>query len=136
MIRVGNLALIVIGGAAGTALRAGLEAGFGATPGQWPWITLGINVLGSLLLGVLLEALASGDDSGWRRSVRLGIGTGVMGGFTTYSTYAVETVGLVLAGQWLLAIGYALMSVLLGIAAAVAGILMVRWIRDNQRRAA
>lgn len=136
MNRAVNLALIVVGGACGTSARAGLEGAFGASAGQWPWITLGINVLGSLVLGVLLEALASGDDRGWRRSVRLGVGTGVMGGFTTYSSYAVETVNLMLAGQWLLALGYALVSVLIGIAAAAAGIVAVRRLRRRQRRAA
>ncbi len=136
MSRAVNLALIVIGGACGTAARAGLEGSFGATAGQWPWITLSINVLGSLLLGVLLELLSSGDDRGWRRSVRLGVGTGVMGGFTTYSTYAVETVGLMRGGEWLLGLVYALVSVLIGIAAAAAGIVAVRWFRRRQRRTA
>jgi fluoride exporter len=85
--------------------------------------TLAVNLLGALLLGALLEALARrGPDTGRRRLLRLGLGTGVLGGFTTYSTLAVETATLPTA----LAVAYLAASVLLGAAAALAGVLLGR----------
>ena len=77
------------------------------------------------MLGLLLELLSRrGPDVGARRLLRLGLGTGVMGGYTTYSTFALETVRLLEGGALLLGIGYALGSVLLGLAAAWAGTLL------------
>ncbi len=129
MSRAANAALILIGGMAGTALRAALEAAAPAAPGTWPWTTFWINVTGSALLGALLEWLAGGEDVGWRRSVRLGVGTGVLGGFTTYSTFSVETVGLLSGGQWAFGLGYAVSSAVLGIGAATAAIALLRRVR-------
>jgi fluoride exporter len=129
------LGLIFLGGAAGTTLRSLLESAYGAAPGQWPWVTFWINVGGALLLGALLEGIAaSGRDTGWRRGLRLGIGTGVMGGFTTYSTFSVETVSLLRSGQGLLAAGYALGSVIAGVAGALLGVRLARWIGRAGRR--
>ena len=117
--------LIVLGGALGTAIRAALEAAQPAQPGGWPWTTFVINVTGAFVLGVLLEALArSGPDTGVRQYLRLGVGTGVLGGYTTYSTFAVESVKLLGGGAVLVGLGYALASVLLGLAAALAGTLL------------
>ncbi|MGV8907751.1 MAG: CrcB family protein [Propionicimonas sp.] len=128
------LGLIFVGGAAGTTARSALESAYGAAPGQWPWVTFWINVGGSLLLGALLEGIAaSGGDAGWRRGLRLGVGTGVMGGFTTYSTFSVETVSLLRSGQGLLAAGYGLASVTTGVLAALLGVRLVRWIGRGRR---
>jgi CrcB protein len=121
-VRPAWLGVILLGGTAGTAVRAALEAAYPAMPGQWPWTTFWINVSGALILGVLLEVLAeTGPDRGWRRGLRLGVGTGVMGGYTTYSTFAVETLQLARSGAWLIGLGYALGSVLLGLLCAFAG---------------
>ncbi len=124
-------AVVLVGGAFGTAVRAALESAFPAQPGGWPWITFAINVSGSFLLGLLLETLSRrGPDAGLRRYLRLGVGTGVMGGYTTYSTFAVETVRLLGLGgaATFLGIGYALGSVVLGLLAAFAGMwLGARW---------
>ena len=128
------LAVILLGGMLGTATRAGLAGAFPSAPGTWPWTTFWINLAGSFLLGVLLELLAvTGADAGWRRGVRLGVGTGVMGGFTTYSTFSVETVQLLSAGAWLIGLGYALASVLLGIGLAGAGLVVGRRIGERVR---
>jgi CrcB protein len=113
-----------------------MEGAWPAGPGAFPWTTLWINIGGSLLLGMLLEAIAeSGRDAGWRRGLRLGIGTGVMGGFTTYSTFSVETVLLLRSGHWLLATAYALASVVTGVGAAMLGVRLVRWTTRGMRRA-
>jgi fluoride exporter len=133
--RAVNAVLIVVGGMAGTAVRAGLEAAAPAAPGGWPWATFGINVIGSALLAVLVEWVAAGEDAGWRRSVRLGVGTGVLGGFTTYSTFSVETLALLSQGHWGLGLAYALASPLAGIAAAVAAIAVLRRVRPVRQEA-
>ena len=131
------LALIFLGAALGTTARSLLEGASPAGPGAFPWTTLWINVCGSLLLGMLLEAIAeSGRDAGWRRGLRLGVGTGVLGGFTTYSTFSVETVLLLRSGHWLLALGYALASVVTGVVAAMLGVRLVRWTTHGLRRMA
>jgi CrcB protein len=120
--RGARTAVVFAGGVVGTAVRAALETAFPAQPGGWPWATFAINVTGAFLLGLLLETLARrGPDAGARQLLRLGLGTGVMGGYTTYSTFAVETVRLLGAGAVLSGLGYALGTVLLGLAAALAG---------------
>lgn len=119
----GLLALIFVGGALGTGIRASLEDAAPADPSGVPWATLTINVIGSLLLGLLLETLArTGADAGRRRAARLTLGTGVLGGFTTYSTFAVETVQRLGHGAAVVGVAYAVGSIVLGAAAAAAGI--------------
>ncbi len=114
---------IFVGGALGTCVRGGLAGLFPTTPGTFPAVIFWINVSGSFLLGLLLEGLSQGGaDDGWRRQVRLAIGTGVLGGYTTYSAFSVDVVMLLRAGQPTTALGYALASLLLGPVAAVAGI--------------
>lgn len=135
--RPGWLGLILAGGAAGTALRAALESAFGAPAGQWPWATLAINLIGAFVLAALLEALAqSGADEGWRRAVRLGVGTGLLGGFTTYSTLSVETVQLITHGRWAAAALYAGSTVVGGFLAALLALWLVRSVRRPARAGA
>lgn len=117
------LALIAAGGTAGSATRILLEQSFPAPAGQWPWATLVINLTGAFLLGLLLETLArGGPDTGWRRRTRLMLGTGFLGGYTTYSTFALETIHLDLPR----AVGYALATTVLGGLAATAGYVIAR----------
>jgi len=130
-----RLGLVLLGGAAGTLLRWSLGVAYGTGPADWPWVTFVINLSGALALGALLEALAAaGPDTGWRRAVRLGVGTGVLGGYTTYSTFTVESVRLAAAGRAWLALGYAVGSVLAGIACAAAGSWLVRRLRRTGGR--
>lgn len=125
--RPGYLAMLVVGGGLGTALRSWLEGRFVTTTGGCPWATFTINVAGSLLLAMLITTLArSGPDSGWRRRVRVGVGTGVLGGFTTYSTFIVETDQLLRGGHVGLGFAYAVGSVVTGVAAAFVGVLVAR----------
>ena len=120
------LLLVVVGGASGTAARSGIESAYPAVPGGWPWATFWINVSGALALGALLETLAVlGPDDGWRRRARLGLGTGVLGGFTTYSSFVVETATLGRDGWYILALGYDFVSLLFGFGAAYAGAVVV-----------
>ena len=117
------LAGVLLGGMVGTLIRTVLESAFPPAAGTWPWTTFVINVTGSALLGALLEALVRlGPDRGIRRLLRLGVGTGVIGGFTTYSTFAVEADQLTLAVHPALALGYAVGSIAAGLTAAALAI--------------
>jgi CrcB protein len=118
----GYIVVVVLGGVPGALARYWLGTALPA-PGGWPLPTLAINLSGAFALGVLLEALARrGPDEGGRRIARLLAGTGFLGAFTTYSTFAVEAVKLLGAGQALPALGYLAATVLGGAAASGAGI--------------
>ncbi len=120
--RIPTLLLIGLGGAVGTTVRLALETAFPTPAGTWPWATFCINVTGAFVLAVLLETLrVLGPDQGWLRRIRFGVGTGLLGGFTTYSTFMVETAQLGQFGNYLTAFGYVSASLLLGFAAALAG---------------
>lgn len=116
-------ALVAAGGSVGVLVRALLAQGTAPAPGEWPATTFAINVAGSLALGALLAVLQRGPDVGRRRVVRLGVGTGVLGGFTTYSTFALEVEQLLTTGHAATGLAYALGSVVLGVAAAAVGAL-------------
>ncbi|ROP60500.1 CrcB family protein [Curtobacterium sp. PhB115] len=116
------LGLVAVGGAIGTAARALLAEAFPAHDGI-SWVILVINVVGAFCLGLLLDALARrGPDVGRRRTIRLLVGTGVLGGFTTYSTLADDTAQLLDTGRWGAGSGYALLTVVLGLLAVAAGV--------------
>ncbi len=135
-LRPGFLLVVGVGGALGTATRALLtQAGGNRGIGTGP-STLVINVAGSMFLGILLELLVRlGPDRGRRRLVRLLVGTGFMGGFTTYSTLALEVAEGLRAGRWAGSIGYALASVALGLIACAAGIALAGLRRHHRDRA-
>jgi CrcB protein len=113
---------VFVGGTAGTALRAAVGLAVPTLSGV-PVATIGINVVGSFALGLLLATLGRrGPDTGRRRLVRLALGTGMLGGFTTYSTLAVDTATLLGAGRTAEGLVYAVGTVLAGLAAAAGGI--------------
>ncbi len=119
--RPGLLLGVAIGGAAGTGCRAALSSAFPAA-GGWPWATFAVNLSGAFALGLLVHALALlGPDDGRRRAARLVCGTGFLGGYTTYSTFMVESVHLAESDAWVGAASYDLASVIGGVLAAAAG---------------
>ena len=131
-----TLLLIGAGGAVGTALRFTLEGAFPAAGQSWPLATFVINLSGAFLLGVLLEALALlGQDRGWLRRIRFCVGTGILGGFTTYSTFMVETILLGRGGEYATAFAYTAASLVLGVAGAGAGMVVVAGLHRRRRRA-
>lgn len=82
-----------------------------------------INVLGAFLLGLLLEGLARlGADAGARRIARLALGTGFLGAFTTYSTFALGTVALLADREAALALGYVVATIGGGLTSSMVGI--------------
>ena len=120
---IGYLAA-ALGGALGALGRWGLAEALPREAGGWPWATLLVNVTGCLVLGLLIALVfARAPGSAWLRPF---LGTGVLGGFTTYSAFAVETVQLTDAGRPALAAGYVLASVTGGVAASTLGLLAGR----------
>ena len=121
---------VFAGGALGTAARAGVEQLFATAT---PWPTLAVNVVGSFLLGVMIETQLLAHLR-VRHIVRLAVSSGFLGGFTTYSTFVGEVAHFWQSGAIGLALGYAAVSLVAGVAAAGAGIALAR--RRPARRAA
>lgn len=128
-LHVRYLALVFVGGVLGTAAREGMGLAIPSL-GDLPLAILTVNLLGAFVLGLLLESLARrGPDHGGRRIVRLLLGTGVMGGFTTYSALAADTALLFGAGRAGSGVLYGVGSVLLGAVATWGGI----WLGSRRR---
>ncbi|RKR89313.1 protein CrcB [Micromonospora pisi] len=98
------VAAVALGGALGSAARYGVSVAWPTPSGQLPWATLVINLTGCALLGMLMAFVTARIAP--HRLLRPFLGTGVLGGYTTFSTYAVETRGLLDTGRPLLAAGY------------------------------
>ncbi|HEU0053998.1 MAG TPA: fluoride efflux transporter CrcB [Longimicrobium sp.] len=111
---------LAAGGIAGTLARYGLGRWVHSWAGiAFPWGTFAINLMGSFVLGVLLRGF---EGSAVTPEVRAGLTAGFCGAFTTFSTFTFETVALMEAGAWGRAFAYSLGSLVLGLAAAWAGI--------------
>ncbi|MGI8595556.1 MAG: fluoride efflux transporter FluC [Solirubrobacteraceae bacterium] len=105
---------VAIGGAVGALARYGL--GTTVSDDALPWVTVAINVAGSLLLGFLVSV------ADWfSPEVRAGLAVGLLGGFTTFSTFSVDVFLDLEAGKGLEAAGYVVASTALGVGAAAAG---------------
>lgn len=109
--------LVFVGGGVGSTVRylLGRWVADASWAKEFPWVTFAINAVGSFALGVL--AVACANRPGWRAL----LGVGVCGGFTTFSTFSVETLHLIQAGRPWAAGGYVGGSVLAGLAGAWAG---------------
>jgi CrcB protein len=118
-----RLLIVAAGGALGAAARYGVGRFLPA--GTWPWATLGVNVTGGLLMGLLTGWLASRQAAG-DETLRLFLAVGVLGGFTTFSAFSLEAVALLERRQYSLACGYVLASVSLSILALFLGLLIAR----------
>lgn len=111
---------VMAGGALGAAARYGVTLVLAPVVARtgFPASVLLINVLGSFLLGLTVALVGRGL---WPEAARLAFGTGVLGAFTTFSTFSVDVDGLLGRGAGGLAALYAGLSVLLGVLAAVLG---------------
>ncbi len=118
------LAVIAAGGAVGAIARYALLSGVPTRPGQFPVGTFVINVSGSAALGVLAVVVA--ERFRQHHLVRPLLGTGLLGAYTTYSTFAVEAAVLTRDGHATAALGYVLASVAAGMAAVVAAVVATR----------
>ncbi|WP_074788458.1 fluoride efflux transporter FluC [Austwickia chelonae] len=121
------------GGCLGTAARASIAQAFPVLPGSFPWATLAVNLCGALALGFLLGRLALWPDRGAYRAVRLTVGTGFLGGFTTYSTFVVESLLLGAEARWGTALLYVVITLIGGTAAAAVGFLAFSWRGDSSQ---
>lgn len=111
-----TLAVIAIGGVLGAEARYGVATALPHGGAAWPWATLVTNVVGSFLIGVLMITV---ERRAPHPLVRPFLGVGVLGGFTTFSTFALDAQHLLDAGRPFVALGYAAAS-LLGCFAATA----------------
>lgn len=124
-----SLLLVMAGGGLGAGLRygAGLLAYrmFGV---HFPWGTLICNVAGSLAMGALVGALAHGllGDARPANDIRLLLGVGLLGGFTTFSTFSLDTMALWQRGETLQASAYVFGSVAIAFAGFVVGLRLMR----------
>jgi fluoride exporter len=113
-----ELTAIFAGGFVGAVARAGLAEAIPAEPGEWPWATLIVNLVGAFLLGYFTTRLQERLPlSSYRRPL---LGTGFCGGLTTFSTMQVELLQMLDSDDVALAAGYALVSVIAGFLAVAA----------------
>jgi fluoride exporter len=120
-----HILLVALGGGLGTALRHLANLGalrlFGP---NFPYGTMGINILGSFAMGVFIELLVR--RAGSSNELRLFVATGILGGFTTFSAFSLDFAVLFERGAMGQALFYALASVILSILALFLGLWLVR----------
>lgn len=118
------LVVISVGGTLGALARYGLTSAFAHRPGEFAWATFGINVSGCLLIGVLMVLVEQVLTS--QRLLRPFLGVGVLGGFTTFSTYIVDANEAVIAGAAGTALAYIAGTLIAALAAVWAGATVTR----------
>ena len=119
------LLVIGLGGSVGSVARWGVSVAFAPRPGAFPLATFLVNVTGSFALGVLMVFVVDV----WRpmRYVRPFLGVGVLGGYTTFSTYMLDTRSLLVGHQPRLAAVYLVSTLVAGLFSVWAGISLPRW---------
>ena len=121
--------LVFVGGGLGSAARYGVGLlALRLVGNGFPWGTFAINVVGSFAMGVVAEYFAL--KSGMSQPLRLFLTTGIIGGFTTFSTFSLETALLYEHGEAGTALLYVLGSVTIGVAALFGGLALVRALVD------
>ncbi len=117
---------VAVGGAVGSVLRYHVGRWIGqmaGTSNAFPWGTLTVNIIGSLAMGALVGWLARGTIAAPNAEpLRLLIGVGLLGGFTTFSAFSSELITMLHRGQTMLALGYAAASLVAGMAAVIIGL--------------
>ncbi|WP_448586271.1 CrcB family protein [Thermaurantiacus sp.] len=113
--------LVAAGGALGACARYGVGRLVGG--GLWPSATFAVNLVGGLLMGLLAGWMAARGSS---EGVRLFLGVGLLGGFTTFSAFSLELVLMLERGAWGLALAYAALSVVLAVLGLLAGLALMR----------
>lgn len=125
-----NAGLVFLGGGLGAVCRYLVTTQVGARFGtMFPWGTLSVNLLGSLLMGWILGLillLTERTGSGLGEAVRLLLTVGFLGGFTTFSSFSMETLTLLRGGSLFYALANIGMNVILGLLAAWLGLALSR----------
>jgi CrcB protein len=115
---------VALGGAAGALARFYMVVALKRADQVFPWGTLAVNVIGSFLIGAVWAwFLDRPDTPEW---VRVGLMTGVLGGYTTLSSVSLETVLLLESGAWAPALGNAVANIVLGLLACWAALWLCR----------
>ena len=118
--------LVAVGGALGSVARYGTGVLVGTVWRQsFPLGTMLINIVGSLAMGLLVGYLARTTPA-WQNDARLFVAVGVLGGFTTFSSFSLDTISMIERGETGPAILYVLVSVGAGIAALFAALVLMR----------
>jgi CrcB protein len=130
----GILAGIAVGGSLGALARYGLGSAFPHRPGEFPWAVFWVNVSGCLLIGVLMVLVTETLQA--HRLVRPFLGVGVLGGFTTFSTYVVDVQQMVGHGAPLAGPAYLAGTLAAALAAVYAGVRVTRLLTGPRRREA
>lgn len=123
---------VALGGAIGAVLRyqtgRWMTSWLGAQAMTiFPWATLAVNAAGSLLMGLLAGWLVKTSPEG-SEQLRLLLGAGILGGFTTFSAFSLELAMLIERGQFTIALLYAILSVSLGVTGLIFGLTVMRLI--------
>lgn len=118
---------VLLGGAIGAGFRYQISAVAMRNLGpNFPWGTWIINLLGGLLMGILAGSLAKQFTPDQGEPLRLLLGVGVLGGFTTFSAFSLETANMLIRGQTVLAAAYAVSSVAGSVLLLLVGLLLMR----------
>jgi CrcB protein len=123
-----HLLLAAAGGALGAGTRHLVNVSMLAWLGPgFPWATMTVNIVGSLLMGILVESLMplAGGSVAWR----VFLATGILGGFTTFSAFSLDAWVLYERGEHLALALYVALSIILSIAALILGMALVRGLR-------
>ncbi len=117
---------VSLGGILGSLGRYGVAVALPTPRGGWPWATFTVNITGSLAIGLLMVALLEAATAPHPLARPL-LGVGVLGGWTTFSTFAEDTRALGSGGSLGIAVGYVLASVVLGLLSVATGMALARW---------
>jgi CrcB protein len=119
---MGAWVAVALGGAIGSVGRFWLAGAMMALTGpRFPWGTLLINVLGSLVIGLVAGITLTPARVGLHPDIRIFLMTGICGGFTTFSAFSLQTLELLQGGEIVPALGYAVGSVVLCVVATYSG---------------
>lgn len=124
------LTAISLGGGLGALLRYAIGAWWPTSPGHVPWSTFVVNVTGCFGIGVLMTLLLQGRVT--HRLLRPFLGAGVLGGYTTFSTYSLEIRTLLESGAVLGALGYLGGTLIAALTGVTLGVGAVRWVTARQ----
>ncbi|MER5305093.1 fluoride efflux transporter CrcB [Streptomyces lasiicapitis] len=129
------LTVVAVGGAAGAAARYGASLLWPDAPGTFPWTTFGVNAVGCALMGVLMVLITQARTTPVHPLVRPFLATGVLGGFTTFSTYAVDSERLLDGGRVRTGLMYLALTPLTALAAVWAATVLTRRAVARRREA-
>ncbi|PJN36867.1 CrcB protein [Streptomyces sp. CB02959] len=126
------IASVALGGAIGASARYGASLLWPTAVGAFPWTTLVVNAIGCAVIGVFMILIT--DVWAAHRLVRPFFGTGVLGGFTTFSTYAVDIQHLVQRGEARTGLAYMALTLVAALASVWAGATLTRRIVERRQR--